>query len=516
MELQDTARQANDSITVGRVFGEPIERDGVLVIPVAAVQGGGGGGSGTGTGPDGAGRRHRHRRWLGRARPGRSACSWCATATSVGPRDRLRPLRDHRPRPWSSLRCSRAVRSCRSRARADVREHGCTPMQARMSDYPDRRRRLALHGAARLLGRAPRAGVRRRAGRSATPTAAAPTIDGDRRFPTVQLAQPRAVGLSTLNDMWAREYGRYDERGWDPEAYVMACRRPGHRPDGAVPEPRAHAGRRVGSRPRARRGDRARRTTTGRRSSSPPHPTGCSPSASSTCATSTARSPRRGAAVEQHGFRAFFVLPGAAAARRHARARVLRPAVVGARGARRGAGAPQRRRHRAGPDRRRPVRAVGAAARRGRVPARVAAHAVLVPRRRHLRPSPRAAGGRARDRRRAGCRSGCGGSTSCTSVTRASTATRCRRRRASCSGGSASSRPRWRSRPSRAVVDALGADCIVTASDFPHPEGTFPNGVREFAARDDLTDRDEARHPLRQPQAPLPTLRCVFQPSIDG
>jgi predicted TIM-barrel fold metal-dependent hydrolase len=39
-----------------------------------------------------------------------------------------------------------------------------------------------------------------------------------------------------------------------------------------------------------------------------------------------------------------------------------------------------------------------------------------------------------------------------------------------------------------AVVDALGADCVVTASDFPHPEGTFPNGVREFAERDDLSD----------------------------
>ena len=36
------------------------------------------------------------------------------------------------------------------------------------------------------------------------------------------------------------------------------------------------------------------------------------------------------------------------------------------------------------------------------------------------------------------------------------------------------------------VVDSLGAGCIVTASDFPHPEGTFPNGVRDFAARPDL------------------------------
>ena len=38
------------------------------------------------------------------------------------------------------------------------------------------------------------------------------------------------------------------------------------------------------------------------------------------------------------------------------------------------------------------------------------------------------------------------------------------------------------------VVDALGAGNIVTASDFPHPEGTFPDGVRTFVARDDLTD----------------------------
>ncbi|MPZ72190.1 MAG: sporulation protein [Nitriliruptorales bacterium] len=32
-------------LTVQRVFGEPIERDGVTVIPVAAIGGGGGGGS---------------------------------------------------------------------------------------------------------------------------------------------------------------------------------------------------------------------------------------------------------------------------------------------------------------------------------------------------------------------------------------------------------------------------------------------------------------------------------------
>jgi len=36
---------AKDTATVGRVFGEPIERDGVVLIPVAIVVGGGGGGS---------------------------------------------------------------------------------------------------------------------------------------------------------------------------------------------------------------------------------------------------------------------------------------------------------------------------------------------------------------------------------------------------------------------------------------------------------------------------------------
>jgi predicted TIM-barrel fold metal-dependent hydrolase len=43
------------------------------------------------------------------------------------------------------------------------------------------------------------------------------------------------------------------------------------------------------------------------------------------------------------------------------------------------------------------------------------------------------------------------------------------------------------------VVDALGADCVVTASDFPHPEGTFPDGVRDFIARADLADATKRR-----------------------
>jgi predicted TIM-barrel fold metal-dependent hydrolase len=43
------------------------------------------------------------------------------------------------------------------------------------------------------------------------------------------------------------------------------------------------------------------------------------------------------------------------------------------------------------------------------------------------------------------------------------------------------------------VVDSLGVDCVVTASDFPHPEGTFPDGVRDFIARSDLSDDTKRR-----------------------
>jgi uncharacterized spore protein YtfJ len=42
-----------DTYTVRRVFGDPIEKDGVTVIPVAMVAGGGGGGSGESTEDDG-------------------------------------------------------------------------------------------------------------------------------------------------------------------------------------------------------------------------------------------------------------------------------------------------------------------------------------------------------------------------------------------------------------------------------------------------------------------------------
>jgi uncharacterized spore protein YtfJ len=42
-----TIGQARDAITVKRVYGDPYEREGVTVVPAAAVRGGGGGGGGS-------------------------------------------------------------------------------------------------------------------------------------------------------------------------------------------------------------------------------------------------------------------------------------------------------------------------------------------------------------------------------------------------------------------------------------------------------------------------------------
>jgi uncharacterized spore protein YtfJ len=52
MDVQEQISKARDAITVKRVYGEPYERDGVTVIPAAAVSGGGGGGGGEDAGGD--------------------------------------------------------------------------------------------------------------------------------------------------------------------------------------------------------------------------------------------------------------------------------------------------------------------------------------------------------------------------------------------------------------------------------------------------------------------------------
>jgi uncharacterized spore protein YtfJ len=44
--ISQMVAQARDAMTVKRVYGDPIERDGITVIPAASVAGGGGGGGG--------------------------------------------------------------------------------------------------------------------------------------------------------------------------------------------------------------------------------------------------------------------------------------------------------------------------------------------------------------------------------------------------------------------------------------------------------------------------------------
>jgi uncharacterized spore protein YtfJ len=48
MDAHEVLNQARDAMTVKRVFGDPYEKDGTTVIPVANVMGGAGAGGGTG------------------------------------------------------------------------------------------------------------------------------------------------------------------------------------------------------------------------------------------------------------------------------------------------------------------------------------------------------------------------------------------------------------------------------------------------------------------------------------
>ncbi len=49
----DTIREMVQNTTVEKVYGSPVTKDGVTMLPVAKVTGGGGGGSGTGPGGEG-------------------------------------------------------------------------------------------------------------------------------------------------------------------------------------------------------------------------------------------------------------------------------------------------------------------------------------------------------------------------------------------------------------------------------------------------------------------------------
>jgi uncharacterized spore protein YtfJ len=56
MTVEELMGRIGQNISVQRVFGEPVERDGVTLVPVAVVAGGGGGGGGKDAdGADGGG-----------------------------------------------------------------------------------------------------------------------------------------------------------------------------------------------------------------------------------------------------------------------------------------------------------------------------------------------------------------------------------------------------------------------------------------------------------------------------
>ncbi|OXM51177.1 hypothetical protein [Amycolatopsis alba] len=55
MGLEKVVGAMRDNLTVRRVYGEPVEKDGVVVIPAASVIGGGGGGHGTEQAKEGEG-----------------------------------------------------------------------------------------------------------------------------------------------------------------------------------------------------------------------------------------------------------------------------------------------------------------------------------------------------------------------------------------------------------------------------------------------------------------------------
>ncbi len=55
MNVDAMVKGTHDALNVGRVYGDPVERDGITIIPVAKVGGGGGGGSGGDEGTGGGG-----------------------------------------------------------------------------------------------------------------------------------------------------------------------------------------------------------------------------------------------------------------------------------------------------------------------------------------------------------------------------------------------------------------------------------------------------------------------------
>jgi uncharacterized spore protein YtfJ len=86
MDVQEVLSHARDAMTVKRVFGEPYEKDGVTVIPVASVMGGVGAGGGNGgwVKPEGAGEEKSERAVAGGAGDSGYGMGYGLRATPAG------------------------------------------------------------------------------------------------------------------------------------------------------------------------------------------------------------------------------------------------------------------------------------------------------------------------------------------------------------------------------------------------------------------------------------------------
>jgi len=312
------------------------------------------------------------------------------------------------------------------------------------------------------------------------------TIDGDRRFPTVQWRSRAGANLSTLNEMWARDYGKYDERGWDAEAYVMACGDQGIDQMVLYPSRGLMQVAAWGLDPvLAAAIVRAYNDWAAKFVAAAPERLLAVGQLDLRDVDRAVAEARR--AVEQHGFKAFFVLPepplpGVTLERAYYEPlwSVLEELDVAlALHNVAGTGLGQ----------------IGADRFGQWALPRVAA---AFPLESQLTLFSFLVGGicdRHPALRVVVLESGAGWlpfwlwwldelyeryeGLDCDSLSMPPSDLF----RRQCFISAEMEEPTV-----GAVVDALGADCIVTASDFPHPEGTFPNGVREFAERDDLSD----------------------------
>src|SRR4029077_15329948 len=86
MRAEEILDRVRDTLTIRQVFGEPYERNGTLIVPVARLVGGGGGGGGEGNSPAGGGGGGRGQQ----PRRGRRARRWRRVRLRGAPGRRLR------------------------------------------------------------------------------------------------------------------------------------------------------------------------------------------------------------------------------------------------------------------------------------------------------------------------------------------------------------------------------------------------------------------------------------------